>query len=106
MVFLAGWAQYSPPQNHRTTHAAVGQMVPVEGVTPARLINSLPCPTFAKSPIEFLGIFEIVPPSYAGRRPPTAARKRGPRRVGLLNGVFDRYGSGLRVRQLALFWWK
>jgi hypothetical protein len=39
------------------------------GGTPARLINSLPCPTFAKSPIESLGIFEIVPPSYAGRRP-------------------------------------
>ena len=54
-------------------------MVPVEGVTPARLINSLPCPTFAKSP---LGIFEIVPPSYAGRRPEDLQPLRG--RGGLL----------------------
>ena len=44
-----------------------------------------------KNPIESLGIFEIVPPSYAGRRPQPLRGRGEPRRVGLLNGVFDRY---------------
>jgi hypothetical protein len=35
------------------THAAVGQMVPMEGATRARQINSLACPTLVKRPFAF-----------------------------------------------------